>query len=153
MSFEDYSGGPREGAAEPGRYQPYPAGGPQEPAPAPVRGNGMAIAALVLGVIGLLLFWSVFGGVILGLLALILGIVGARRARGGRARHRGMAVAGIVLGALALIGSVVVAAIGLSVLNSDEFKSYSDCVEHAKTQADRDDCSRQFQRDVDQKTR
>ncbi|MFE9773369.1 DUF4190 domain-containing protein [Streptomyces sp. NPDC005931] len=112
------------------------------------RGNGLAVAALVLGILAVLLFWTVVGGLVLGLLALVFGIVGARRARGGRAPHGTMAVVGAVLGALGLIVSAVIVAIGASVLDSDEFKDFDDCVRHADTQSERDACAEDFNRDI-----
>lgn len=115
--------------------------------PVRARGNGLAIAALTLGIVACVLFWTVIGGIVLGLIAVVLGIVGARRARGGRAPHRGMAIVGTVLGALGLIVSVVVVAIGVSVLNSDEFKNFNDCVQHASTQADKDQCAKDYSHD------
>jgi heme/copper-type cytochrome/quinol oxidase subunit 2 len=119
----------------------YPAQGPDTP---PARGNGLAVAALVLGIVACLLFWTVFGGIVLGVLAVIFGIVGARRARGGRAPHRGMSITGLVLGALGLIASAVIIVAGVSILNSDSFKDYNDCVKHAQTQSDRDQCAKDF---------
>ncbi|CAM5263827.1 hypothetical protein STENM36S_07204 [Streptomyces tendae] len=113
------------------------------------RGNGLAIAALVLGILAVVLFWTVIGGVVLGLLALVLGIIGARRARGGRAPRRKMSIAGAVLGVLGVVGSVVIIAIGASILNSDEFKDFDDCVRHADTQSERDACADDFNEDVD----
>ncbi|MFV0131524.1 DUF4190 domain-containing protein [Streptomyces sp. HMX112] len=112
------------------------------------RSNGLAIAALVLGVAAILLFWTVFGGMVLGLLALVLGIIGARKARGGRAPYRGMSIAGAVLGALGLIASTVIVVIGASILNSDEYKSFDECVRQAGTQSERDACSAEFNREV-----
>ncbi|GAA1504286.1 hypothetical protein GCM10009730_04010 [Streptomyces albidochromogenes] len=112
------------------------------------RSNGPAVTALVLGVAALLLFWTVFGGIVLGLLAVVFGIVGARKARGGRAPHGKMSVIGAVLGALGLIASAVIIAIGASILNSDEFKNFDDCVQHADTQSERDACAKDFDRDM-----
>ncbi|MEU6548601.1 DUF4190 domain-containing protein [Streptomyces sp. NPDC046859] len=130
----------------PNAYSSEPYGEPQAP-----RGNGLAIAALVLGITACVFFWSVFGGIILGLLGVILGIVAARRARGGRARHRGMAIAGAILGALGLIASSVIVAIGVSFLSSDEFQNYNDCAKHADSQAEREQCAQDFERDVENK--
>ncbi|KOV25466.1 DUF4190 domain-containing protein [Streptomyces caelestis] len=113
------------------------------------RGNGPAIAALVLGILSVVLFWTVVGGVVLGILALVLGIVGARTARGGRAPHGTMSIVGAVLGALGTIASVVIIAIGASILNSDEFKDFNDCVRHADTQSERDACAKDFDEDID----
>ncbi|MFD5097451.1 DUF4190 domain-containing protein [Streptomyces albidochromogenes] len=120
----------------------------QTPDPSVKRGNGLAIAALVLGVAAILLFWTVFGGIVLGLLAVIFGIIGARKARGGRAAHGRMSIIGAVLGALGLIASVVIIAIGASILNSEEFKNFDDCVKHAKTQSEREACEKDFNEDV-----
>ncbi|WP_328707773.1 DUF4190 domain-containing protein [Streptomyces mesophilus] len=112
------------------------------------QSNGLAIAALVLGVAALLLFWTVIGGVVLGVLAVIFGIIGARRARAGRAPHKGIAIAGAVLGVLGVIASGVIIAIGASIWNSDEFKSFEDCVRNADSQSERDACERDFERDL-----
>lgn len=121
---------------------------PTDPATGRRRGNGLAVAALVLGILAILLFWTVFGGVVLGLLALVFGIIGARRARGGRAPHGVMSIVGAVLGALGLIASGVILAIGASILNSDEFKDFDDCVQHADTKSERDACAEDFDRDM-----
>ncbi|MFE9707576.1 hypothetical protein EV562_113161 [Streptomyces sp. BK208] len=112
------------------------------------RGNGLAVAALVLGILAVLFFWTVIGGAVLGLLALIFGIIGARRARGGRAPRGKMSVIGAVLGALGLVASIVIIAIGASILNSDEFKDFDDCVQHADSQSERDACADDFNEDV-----
>lgn len=112
------------------------------------RSNGLAITALVLGIAAILLFWTVFGGILLGLLAVVFGILGARKARGGRAPHGKMSVIGAVLGALGLIASGVILAIGASILNSDEFENFDDCMKDAKSQSDRDACAKDFDRDI-----
>ncbi|WP_399880453.1 DUF4190 domain-containing protein [Streptomyces sp. BBFR51] len=135
MSFPEHPGTPQDSA------QAHQGAGAR-------HGNGMAIAALVLGILAVLLFWTVIGGVVLGLLALIFGIIGARRARGGRAPHRGMSIVAAVLGALGVIASVVIIAIGASILNSDEFKDFDDCVRHADSQSERDACADDFNEDV-----
>ncbi|CAL9319742.1 DUF4190 domain-containing protein [Streptomyces sp. R02] len=115
------------------------------------RRNGFGIAALVLGIVGALLFWTAIGGIVLGLLAVIFGVLGFRRARRGAATNGTMAVIGAVLGALALVVSSVLLALGVAVVNSDEFKDYQDCVEHANSQSDRQDCARDFDREVDER--
>ncbi|MEV3993432.1 DUF4190 domain-containing protein [Streptomyces sp. NPDC049837] len=79
-------------------YSPYGQPGWQ-PAPA----NGMGITALVLGIIAVVVFclWGL--GVILGVLALIFGIIGRKKAQRGEANNHGMALAGIILGAVGIV--------------------------------------------------
>ncbi|MCU1431610.1 MAG: hypothetical protein JWP95_715 [Actinotalea sp.] len=70
--------------------------------------DGIAVAALVTGLVSVACFFIVAGPVALG-----LGISGLRRTTANGTRGRGMAIAGIVLGAVAtlvLVGSVVNAA-------------------------------------------
>lgn len=138
MSFSD----------QPQPHQPYPQtpGDYDQPHTGTKPGNGMAITALVLGIVALLFFWTVLGGIVLGLLALIFGIIGARKARGGRAPYGKMGVIGAVLGALGLIASGIIVAVGASILNSDEFKNFDDCIQHADTQSERDACAKDFDR-------
>ncbi|MFC7931437.1 DUF4190 domain-containing protein [Streptomyces cinereoruber] len=69
--------------------------------------NGMGTAALVLGIVAVAGFCLYGLGVILGVLALIFGIIGVKKAGRGEATNRGMAVAGIVLGAIGTVVSAV----------------------------------------------
>lgn len=113
-------------------------------APEPARSNGFAVTALVLGLLACLFFWTVVGGLLLGLLAVVFGILGALRARQGRAPRRVMAIVGAVLGALGLIGSVIVLIVGLSVFNSEEYRDFEDCVQSANSRAEEDRCAEDF---------
>ncbi|MFC9596197.1 DUF4190 domain-containing protein [Streptomyces sp. NPDC056944] len=85
------------------------------PAAAPqVMRNGLGTAALILGIIGTLsglipLFFWLAG--ILGLIALILGLVGKGRVKRREANNKGVAITGAILGLAALILSVVGAVI------------------------------------------
>ncbi|WP_367825124.1 DUF4190 domain-containing protein [Streptomyces sp. LMG1-1-1.1] len=85
-----------------------PGSGPYGVPAVPVARTGLGVGSLVIGVAGLLfgivpfLFW--LGGV-MGVLALVLGIVGFGRANRGEATDRGQAVAGIVLGAVTIVVS------------------------------------------------
>lgn len=84
--------------------------------PAQQTGNGMAVASLVLGLIGLLaglvplLFFIAFP---CGVLAVVFGFVGRRNAVRRPTTGKGMAIAGLVMGVLGLVLGVV----GLVVLN------------------------------------
>ena len=70
--------------------------------PQQTGGKGIAIASLVLGIIGLVLFCAC-GSFVLGPIAIILGIVVLVSKRNGR----GMAIAGVITGSLGIILSVV----------------------------------------------
>jgi hypothetical protein len=66
--------------------------------------TGLAIAAMVLGILGFLCAWwplLSYLAVVLSILAVIFGLIAMRRIAG-----RGMAVSGLVLGGIALIGSI-----------------------------------------------
>jgi hypothetical protein len=118
------------------------------PAAPGARRNGFGIAALVLGLVGAALFWTVVGGIVLGLLALVFGVLGHRRSKRGLATNGVMSLVGAVIGTLALLASSLLLALGVAVFNSDDFKSYQDCVEHADSTSDRQQCAKDFDRDV-----
>jgi hypothetical protein len=109
----------------------------------------MATAALVLGILALITSITVFGGVLLGLLAIIFGIIGLRRANRGLALGRGRAIAGIILGLLGILVAAAVIAIGVSIFNSDEVKNLRDCLENAGSdQTQVQQCQDQFRDEV-----
>ncbi len=114
-----------------------------------VGGSGMATAALVLGILALLTSWTVFGGVILGLLAVILGFLAVRKASRGLATGRGRAIAGIVLGLLSIAIAVALIAIGVSILNSEEAQNLQDCLRDAgSNQSEITQCEDEFREQV-----
>ncbi|MDX3526767.1 DUF4190 domain-containing protein [Streptomyces sp. ID05-39B] len=88
---------------------------------------------MILGIIGLvsglipLLFWMAG---ILGTVALILGIVGARRAKLGYATNRRMSITGAILGGLAIVMSII----GIVIL-ADVFDDISKEIGPTKTAA------------------
>ncbi|MDQ0988585.1 DUF4190 domain-containing protein [Streptomyces sp. V2I9] len=133
MSLPSYPDASYPGQS-PGRHDPY--GGE-----APVRTNGFAVAALVLGLIACLFFWTIVGGLLLGLLAVVLGVIAALRTRQGRAPRRGMAIAGTAFGVLGLIGSAIILVLAVSVLDSREFRNFESCVDKADSRAAEDRCS------------
>lgn len=93
---------------------------PQAPQAAPLR-NGLGTAALILGIIGtvsgLIPFFFWLAG-ILGLIALILGLVGRGRVKRGEAGNKGVTTTGAVLGLAALILSVVGAVITFTAVSN-----------------------------------
>ncbi|GAA4898563.1 DUF4190 domain-containing protein [Streptomyces coeruleoprunus] len=90
------------GAGYPG-YAPYGPGG-WGPAPA----NGLGVASMVLGIISLVGCWAYGLGIILGILALIFGLIGRKRVQRGEANNGPMATAGIVTGSVGIaLGALV----------------------------------------------
>lgn len=95
----------------PGGYSPQPY--PQQ-APAPsgvVPMSGMAVTALVLGIIALLAAFIPFVNVvsfIAGGLAIIFGIIAVVTADGVKRRGRGMGITGLILGAVAILVAIIV---------------------------------------------
>lgn len=68
--------------------------------------NGYGVAALVLGILSVVIFCAWGLGIILGTLALIFGILGRKRANRGEANNGGMALAGIILGPIGIVVSI-----------------------------------------------
>lgn len=111
--------------------------------------SGMAIAALVLGILALVTFWTVVGGIVLGLVAIVLGVVALRRVRRGTAAGRGRAITGVVLGTVGLLLGVAWGALFIWVFNSD----LADCVKNADgDQAKVEKCKDDFQRNVEDRS-
>lgn len=79
---------PQTASAQPGNYQPAAA----------IKTSGMAIASLVLGILGI------------SLLAIIFGIVALNQIKksNGFVTGKGMAIAGIILGSVAIVITIIV---------------------------------------------
>jgi hypothetical protein len=76
---------------------------PNAPTTAVQTSNGLAIAAMVVGIIALVLSWVPFVGIALGITAVVLGIIALKKAN-----SKGMSIAGIVTGGLAILTGLVV---------------------------------------------
>jgi hypothetical protein len=86
---------------------PEPTPTPPAAAPAPVGPtNGLAIAALIVGIIAVITGWIPFWGVLVGGAAVVLGILGLRKING-----KGMAIAGLVTGGLGALWGLLTTAL------------------------------------------
>jgi hypothetical protein len=135
-------------ASAPGSAPGYdPAGyGQQQPV---VRRNGLGVAALVLGILALLTSITLVGGIVLGLAAVVLGVLGRGRVQRREADNGGVATAGIVLGVLGIVVSAAIIALGVSIFNSDSGKKYQDCLNGAGSdRAAAQACADQFGKDL-----
>ena len=139
----------QSGGGQPGQGQPQAYGGYQQQQP--TGGSGLAITALVLGIIGLLTCIFVIGGFLFGLPAIIVGAIASSKAKKGRATGRGMAIGGIVLGVISLLISIAISVFAVSIFQKADFGSLQECI----IQADGDpsaeaDCQRQFEDDLEE---
>jgi hypothetical protein len=119
--------------------------------------NGAGRAALVCGLlalvcaIGFFLLLTIPVAIVLGLAGIVLGILGRGRVRRGLATNRGSATLGIVTGLLSLLllGGLAVAGVALFSSNKTDVKSYSDCVQQAGgNQQKQQDCVTRFKDQV-----
>ncbi len=132
-----------------------PSGAPPAAAQVPAdhsgtQSNGIAVAALVIGILSLLVsFIPLIGliAVIGGIVALILGIVGRSNAKKG-AGGNGMAISGIVTGSIAMVIAVLIT-VGLVVFGStiigESFRDFNECMQE---HGDEEFCEEQLERDL-----
>jgi hypothetical protein len=111
--------------------------------------NGLGVAALVIGVLALVLaVLFIFAplGAILGLIAVGLGIGGLVRANSGVASNRGQAVAGLITGAFGLVIAIVfMVTIGTFLArHSLDFRTFGRCMDQAVGVEAHDSCVRQL---------
>lgn len=121
----------------PGYYAPpQPPYGHANPSPA----NGLGIAAMVVGIVGLALFWIPIVGLVLSIVAIPLAVVGMRRTMGisPTATNKGMAITGLVTG---IIGLALSAVWTIAVFSAaDDTDDYFDCIDRADTIEEMDAC-------------
>ena len=131
-----------------------PGSAPLSVAPSSARlGNGLGVAALVLGVASLVaalsfvLFPLALPG---GLVAAVLGGIAVSRGRTRGATNRGQAIAGIVCGVLALVIAIVFAVrFGTFVANNTSvFTSFDNCIAKAGDRSAVSNCIARFANDV-----
>ena len=141
-------------------FQPPGAGYPAPP-PLPYAGqlpatvsprNGLGTAALVLAIIGLLLCFTVAGGVILGIAAVVMGLVGRGRAKRGEANNGGVALAGVVLGFLSIVAGLVFIPIYIYIFRETGFGDFYNCMLKAgNDQAAQQQCETSWSQHVETK--
>jgi hypothetical protein len=140
-----------------GGYPPPPAGGYPPPppyaaqAPAPIAPrNGLGIAALILAIVGLLFCWSVVGGVIVGIFAIVMGFIARGRVKRGEANNGGVALAGVVLGFLSILAGLAFIPIYLYLFRETGIGDLYSCMTKAgNDQAAQQRCQTSFSQHVE----
>lgn len=146
-SFQPY---PYPPGPYPGSYPPPPPSAGDYPGELPAPKNGLTIAALVVGIIGLLSAISVVGGLILGTAAVIMGVVARGRAKRGAATNGGVALSAVVVGVLAIIAGLVSVAFWVGLFNEVGAGDYLDCLRHAgQDRTMVEECSDRFRASVE----
>lgn len=151
---------PYQPLQQPYAYPPGPYQGSYPPPPMPygdysvpttIR-NGMGIAALVVGVIGLAGSISIVGGIVLGIVAVILGLVGRARVKRGEATNGGVALAGIIVGVFAIVAGLGFIAFWVGLFNEVGAGDYLDCLQQAgQDRSMVQECSDRFRESVENK--
>ena len=101
-------------APAPGQYQPAPqAYAPQYVQPQSRGGEGQAIAALVIGILGVFTWCLPILGVPLAIVGIVLGVMGMKSSK------RTLAIIGLVLCVLSLLGGIVNGVLGAVLAVSD----------------------------------
>jgi len=148
------------GQYQPGQYQPgpYPGGYPPppphvypgySPATATPR-NGLGIAALVVGILAVVSSLSVAGGILLGVVAVILGFAGRGRVKKGEANNGGVALAGIILGLLGIVAGLASIAIWMQLIKDTGAGDYFDCMSKAgQNRSAQVQCENEFRQSVE----
>jgi hypothetical protein len=134
----------------------YPVGYPPPPyaGPTPIQAkpkNWLGATALALAIAGLICSISIVGGVTLGLVAIVVGFSGRRRARLGEASNGDLATAGILLGVLAIVVSLAAIAIWVRLYDEVDFGSYMNCVSKNSDQQHVEKCASEFSQRVNDK--
>lgn len=155
QGYPPQQGYPYGYGAAPGGYPPPPQGGgygqygggyggyPAQSAPK----NGLGIASLIVAIVSLL---SVFGGLLLGIVAVVLGVMGRGRVKRGEATNGGVALAGIVLGALSILVSIAAIVLTVQFAKDVGAGDLYDCLQQAgNDSAAQQACQQQFQRSLE----
>lgn len=110
---------------------PVESGPPAQPAT-----SGLAVAALVIGILSLIFAVFVFPiGLIGGVVGIILGVIARGKVKRGEAAGGGMATGGIITSVLAILVAIAVGLLFVSV-----FSNVVDCVDPNLTEEEVADC-------------
>jgi len=96
---------------------------PGAPAVAPAsESNGFAVAALVLGILSLVMFFTIWLPFLLGVLAIVFGSLGISRANKIGGKQKGLAIAGLVCGAVGMVIAILFIVLIVNVASDPDFQ-------------------------------
>ena len=109
-------------------------------------GSGMAITALILGIISIIGGFFLIGGYLFGIPAIIVGAIASSKAKKGRAQGRGLAIGGIVTGVIGLLISIAFTVVTVFLFQAADFGSLTECLQEAGNDQDAvAQCQQQFE--------
>ena len=109
----DHPAAAQQPYAQPAPYVQPPM--PPMPEPAAPRGNGLAVGALICGILAIVLSFTIALGIILGIVAIVLAILAKHKAADGKA------TAGLVCGIVGIVFAILTTALlfaGVSIMDS-----------------------------------
>ena len=148
---------PAPGSTPPAPPAPPPYGAPPPPpygapyaapygAPLPQPRNGMGVASLVLGIASILVVPFLL---VPAVLAVVLGVLGRKRARRGEATNGGVALAGIITGAFGIVFFGAIVALVVVLFTSQAGQDFLDCLDAAgNSSTAQDACSQKLADDL-----
>jgi hypothetical protein len=106
----------------------------------------------VVAIIALIGSFSVVGGILLGIVAVILGFIGRGRVKRREADNGGVALAGIILGVVSIVAGLAFIAIWVSLFKEVGATDYFDCLEQAgQDRSEVQQCSDEFRQSVSER--
>jgi hypothetical protein len=84
--------------------------------------NGFAVASLVLGIIALVMFFTIWLPFLLGTLAIVFGAIGIGKANKLGGRQKGLAVAGLVCGIAGMLVAVLFIVLIVNTVSDPKFQ-------------------------------
>ncbi|KAA0019410.1 DUF4190 domain-containing protein [Antrihabitans cavernicola] len=128
----------------------YSGGGPPYGQQPQQGGSGLAIGALICAIIGILTCWTVIGGIVLGIVALILGLIARSKAKKGESGGAGMSLAAVILGLLAIVLSIVLIVVGVGLFKKAGGDDLIDCMNKAgNNSSEQQKCADEFKTNIE----
>lgn len=129
------------------QQQQWPQAAPVNEPPRNAGTSGMAVTAMILGILSLVFFWVPILGGLGAVIAVVLGFIGRSSAKKRGVGGAGMALAGIITGFLALAGNILLT-IWLATAGGWFFEAVNDYTQCMEIHNDQEYCDAQLEENV-----
>jgi hypothetical protein len=122
--------------------------------PAPTGSDGMAVTAMILGLLAVAISWIPFLGLlgaVAGVVAIVLGPIAMKRIKRSGRGGRGMAITGLVTGIVSVVLAIVMTVFAFTLFRGigwGPFQEYAECMEEV---GDEDFCEEQLEREIERR--